>query len=241
MDQITEKRKVLIVEFKPEEIKNLFEELSKMYYNRNFGSAPKSDIDVLMFSVYIEHCIDSSRLYDDYTLSKELGITQTRIRTLKEKKELKYPRKGFKWEEAFARELINAKYDKNTNNIKMIIQDINVMNEVRNYIEQKGWYDECSLNKKLLVISLDCFVEICFKNEDFEQVFSENVKDNIKKLKRSDSAIKEFLSDFTKDGIKNLLVNGTSNIIAQIIGCIPGIGSTLKMLLEHFVKIKEKN
>lgn len=225
------------IEFTESERDKLIEEISKLYYNRNFGSTPKADIDVLMFSAYIEHCIENKKPYDDYTLSKALGITQARIRTLKEKKQLKYPRE-FSWEEAFARDLLNAKYDKNTNNIKMIIKDINVMNEIRNYIEEKGWYDECSLNKKLLVISLDCFVEICFKNHDFEEIFSDEVKKKIAEIEKSDLVTKAFLENFTKKGMKNFLANASAEIIKKVVEHIPVVGGVMKILLEQFIKIK---
>ena len=114
---------------------------------------------------YIEHCIRNNIPYDDYTLSKQLGITQSRIRSLKERKELKYPHEGFEWKTVFAESIKNAKYDENDHYIKVIIQDINVMSEIRHYIEEKGWYDECSLNKKLLRIPFDCFLEICSEDE----------------------------------------------------------------------------
>lgn len=89
-----------------------------------------------MFSEYIEHCINNNVHYDDYNLSKELGITQARIRALKERKELKYPHIGFNWKESFAQEIKNAKYDENDHYIKVIIQDVNVIKEVRHYIEE---------------------------------------------------------------------------------------------------------
>ena len=131
-----------------------------MYFRKNFGSTSKADLEVLLFSVYIEHCIREKECFDDYTLSKELGITQARVRTLKERKELKYPHEDFNWQESFAEEIKNAKYDEHDRYIRLIVQDVNVMNEVRHYIEMRGWFDECSLNKKLLKIPLDCFAEV---------------------------------------------------------------------------------
>lgn len=154
----------------------------------------KSDFETLLFSEYIEHCIENNIKYDDYSISKELGITQARVRSFKERKELKYPYKDFNWKKAFVTSVENAKYDTHNHRVKMIIQDINVMIEVRNFIEIEGWYDECSLNKKLLSIPLDCFVEICYEIEKFDDVFSDDVKKKIKSISNSeDSSVKALL------------------------------------------------
>lgn len=206
-----------MVEFTTTEKNVLIEELTNLYFNRNFGSTSKVDLDTLMFSAYIEHRLNAGEPYDDYTLSKELGITQNRVRSLKERKELKYPREGFVWEKAFAEAVANAKYDPNDHYIKMIIQDINVMNEVRHFIEQRGWYDECSLNRKLLRIPLDCFVEICTEHSDFVDVFSCEAKENIEKLKHEESVVKDFLQNFSEDGLKAFLMSASKEVICRVL------------------------
>ena len=65
------------------EKEELFKKISFAYFERNFGSMSKSDLETLLFSEYIEHHIRHRLPYDDYTLSKELGINKARIRTLK--------------------------------------------------------------------------------------------------------------------------------------------------------------
>lgn len=199
----------------------LFDELEKLYFDKNFGSTSKADLEVLLFSIYVEHCMSSGEAYDDYSLSKVLGITQARIRTLKEKKELKYPSNDFKWEIAFAQAVKTAKYDESDHYVKMIIQDVNVMNEVRYYIEQKGWYDECSLNKKLLRIPLDCFVEICSNEGQFDEIFTDEAKQNIMNLRYEDSAVKSFIEDFSKEGLKAFLMSATKTTVCAVLKEIP--------------------
>jgi hypothetical protein len=68
------------------------EKIASNFYNRNFGTMAKSDFEILLFSCYIEHCLDKNLPFDDYTLAEKLGITPSRISSLKLKKELKYPR-----------------------------------------------------------------------------------------------------------------------------------------------------
>lgn len=215
--------------FSQEEKIAIFDKIEQHYFIRNFGSMTKADFETLLFSEYIEHRIKNRLPFDDYSLSKELGITQSRIRALKERKELKYPYNDFTWQTSFAESVKNAKYDANDHYVKMIIQDINVMNEVRNFIEINGWYDECSLNKKLLRIPLDCFVEICYQNEQFNDVFSEETKNTIKKIsKAEDLSVQSFLKDFSKDGLKSFLMSASKEVVSEVLKLLPfgGVAQT---------------
>ena len=225
-------------EFTGAEQKQLYEKIRDLYFNRNFGSMSKTDLETLLFSEYIEHRITAKEKIDDYTLSRELGISQSRVRALKERKELKYPQTDFDWRTSFAEEIKNAKYDETDHYIKVIIQDVNVMTEVRHFIEECGWYDECSLNRKLLRIPLDCFTEICIEKEEINGLFSEDVKKELKKLAPSDSAVSAFLADFTKDGLKSFLMSASKSVLSTVLPMLPfgGIAKTAFGALASVIK-----
>lgn len=214
--------------FTTEEKCALFDKLEQMYFCQNFGSTSKSDLEVFLFSEYIEHCLNTGEPYDDYSLSKILGISQSRIRALKEKKELKYPRKGFDWRQAFADSVRNAKYDEFDHYVKIIIQDVNVMNEVRHYFEEKGWFDECSLNKKLLRIPLGCFADICIDDSTQPDLFSAETKKKIQLNSEPNEEIKKFLKDFTKDGFKSFLMSAGKETLIRVLPLLPygGVAKT---------------
>ena len=72
--------------FEQNEFKDLFDELMDMYFRRNFGSTSKADLETFLFSYYLEHLIRNGMPYDDYTLGKDLGLTISRVRSLKEKR-----------------------------------------------------------------------------------------------------------------------------------------------------------
>ena len=228
--------------FSPEETIATFDKIEQNFFTQNFGSMSKTDFETLLFSEYIEHCIRNRLPFDDYALSKQLGITQSRIRTLKERKELKYPHEGFDWKEAFAESVNNAKYDSHDHRIKMIVQDINVMNEVRNFIETKGWYDECSLNRKLLSIPLDCFLEICSADDTFDGVFSDEAKREIEKISsesEGSSIVTTFLKNFSKDGLKSFLKSASKELISAVLKKLP-FGGIAKTAVDFLVKAIEK-
>ncbi|MCI8641208.1 MAG: hypothetical protein HFJ59_05000 [Clostridia bacterium] len=217
------------MEFEIEEKEKLFDEISSRYFNKNFGSMSKNDFETLIFSEYIEHCLRNNLDFDDYTISKELGITQSRVRTLKERKELKYPHKGFDWKIAFENAIPNAKYDENNRRVKIIIQDVNVMNELRHYIEEKGWYDEITLNKKLLQVPLDCFVDICMDLKNITQ-FSNESKNQIKKLELEENAVIELLKDFSKEGLKKFVMSATTNTLCLVLEKLSFDGLAYKII-----------
>jgi len=208
------------------------------YFNQNFGTMAKSDLEVYLFSRYFDHLKSTGNPYDDYTLSRELGITQSRIRSLKERMELKYPYARSQWKEIFASELKKAKYDKNDHHVKFIVQDINVLNEVRHYVEINGWYDEYSLNRKLLNLPLSCFVDICCEDEEIKKLLSSDTKKNIRKIAKQDSSIVEFVDTFTKDGLKRFLMSAGKEALDLVLQNIPfsGTAKTVFEILGNVIK-----
>lgn len=208
--------------FTKEEQKALYEKIEQNYFRQNFGSMSKADFETLIFSEYIEHRIKNGEPFDDYTLSKELGITQARIRTLKERKELKYPYEDFSWRESFCVSVRNAKYDETDHYIKMIIEDVNVMNEIRHYIEQKGWYDECSLNKKLLKIPLECFLEICYMEDEISQIYSKETIDVINGIAEKYGETVKLEQESSKDKVIKFLKTLGKNAMSEVLTSFPG-------------------
>ncbi len=226
-------------DFTKDEKVAVFDKIAKNYFNKNFGTMTKSDFELLLFSEYIECKLEHKEDFSDYILSKELGITQSRIRSLKERKELIYPHDGFNWKDDVSRALINAKYDEKDHKVRFMIEDINVQNELRHFIEQYGWYDECSLNKKLSVIPIAGFVDI-FGNES--ELFSEEAKKSIEELSKVEGApvaIKDFLKDFTKDGLKEFLMTASKTGIKSVLPLIP-FGEFGKVAFDFICKAFEK-
>lgn len=224
--------------FTDEEKIIVFDKIAELYFEKNFGSTTKADFETLLFSEYLEHCMRCDEPYDDYSLSKKLGITQSRIRSLKERKELKYPYSDFDWKDAFVKSASNAKYDETDHYVKFIIQDVNVLSEVRHFIEEKGWYDECSLNRKLLRIPLDCFTEICIEDESITNLFSPEAKKAIKKISDADSEISKLLDDFSKEGLKSFMMSASKEAILAVLPCLPfgGPAKAAFKFLEQAIK-----
>ena len=147
-----------------------FDKLAAAYYLRNFGQMQKTDFETLMFSLYLDRILDESeedmRSYSDYTLSKLLGITQSKVSNLKVRKELLYPYERFDWRESLKRVIEHARYE--DGKIKIPIPDKNLFLEIKNAIEESGGYIETQLNSSLLQIRPEYFVDLMVAASDEE-------------------------------------------------------------------------
>ena len=213
--------------FSDPEIRSAFAMIAAAYYNRNFGTMAKADFETLLFSIYIEHCLDNDLPYDDHTLSRALGISQSRVRTLKERKELRYPREAFNWQEAFVRYMAGARYDEGSRLVKMQVPDVNVLTELRSYLEAHGWYDEYQLNPKLFQCRADLFVKLCRSLDGGETELDGAARERLEQLEREtrnreeQSALKEILSGSLEDGLKKLAISGSRELLKAVLKLLP--------------------
>ena len=223
--------------FSEKEKAKAFDQIAKAYYFKNFGTMQKSDLDVLMFSIYIEQILSKSESdfdsYSDYTLSKELGITQTRVNILKQKKELKYPKKGFDWRESFKKFVDKAIYD--NNKIQIYVPDPNVYLEIKNVIEKGGGIVDVKRNKNVLQISPVDFIQLVVDMSDegdekkIQKECIEHFREDAKEKRKIEDDINrmgvgEALASYAKnkgieaviDIVSGFVTRGASGVIREI-------------------------
>lgn len=215
-----------------------FDMIAEKYYDRNFGSLSKADFDVLMFSIYIERILDKSEedmsTYSDYELSKQLGITQSRVRALKEKKQLQYPCDKFNWKESFKRIYQYARYDG-----KMIcinVSDKNLFIELKNFVEEQHGYVNMRINSSIFAISPDCFFELLLRvaSDDEGRLIEEKMREEYNK----NSNIEKALTRPTVKQVTGALIGELGlEVLLTSVNLIPGIGSTLRAMIEKTIKI----
>ncbi|MBQ3918320.1 MAG: hypothetical protein II695_01480, partial [Oscillospiraceae bacterium] len=161
--------------------------------------------------------------FDDHTIANQLGITETRVRGLKERKQLQYPYSNYDWKKAFVSLIPNARYNDVKKLIQMNIGDVNLLNHVRNYVYGNGWFDEFQLNPRLFQCRLDYFIALC-KSLSEEISFDKETEKALKKLSVSDkemSAIEKILSGSFEDGMSELVKNASKEVIKEVLKLIP--------------------
>lgn len=201
------------VSFSDAEKIEMFNEIAAHFYDANFGQASKADIELMMFNFYIKKMIKDNQEQDgtidynkcsDYKISKDLGITQQRVRNLKVKNQLINPIE-FEWEKAFAKLVSNAKFE----NQKVIISipDPNLFYEIQNFLEEQGAFIDKQLNSKLLVIRVEYFIDLLVSLEP-----ESNRKAVVKEIKKSYKEQTKTEKQFDEKNIGKTLIDGAVNI-----------------------------
>jgi hypothetical protein len=136
-------------------------EIKEECLNRNFGTLSKSEFDLMIFHYYLLEQKDKkgSAYVSDYDIGKELGLTIQRVRSLREREALKQ-KPNDNWKDDFLKGLPNARCEAN-GDVKIPVPDVNVMKEVRNYLEAQGLYDEYHEKPKLFMCKLDALIAVC--------------------------------------------------------------------------------
>jgi hypothetical protein len=216
-----------------------FDEIAARFYEVNFGLSTKSDIDLLMFKLYFDKLnaenknADGSTNYracSDYIISKALGISQDRVRNLKLKKQLIYP-EVIEWQTALAPLVKTARYDEHTRKIMINIPDVNLYYEIQNYIEEQGGYTETQLNKKLLAIRVEYFIELALSSES-----EANRKNIVKQLKQNIKSSNKDESKFDDKHIGKSLLDASVNI-TTVLSNISSLVSPANLLLHGIAEV----
>ena len=210
-----------------------FDMIAERFYYSNFATMSKADYETLLFSLYLDQILKNSEAdydaYSDYTLSKALGISQSKISTLKVRKELQYPYSGFDWKESFKRVSERAVFE--NGKIKLFIPDKNLYLEIKNAIETSGGFIEIQLTPNLLQIRPEYFIDLVIAISNTED--RDKIRKEIKKqVKEKDIDISFMNQKPFGDQMKEL----APEIIADIIDSIPGIGPIAGVLFKNIAR-----
>ena len=150
-------------------------EIQEQCLTRNFGTLSKSEFDLLVFHYYLlnKQVNVGGQYVSDYDIGLELGLTIQRVRSLREREALKWPpkEKG-KWKDKFLDCLKHAHYDEKSDAVKILVPDVNVIKEVRNFIETAGLIDDYQLNPKVFQCNMNALIAICL---DFKSGSDDNL------------------------------------------------------------------
>ena len=220
-----------------------FDQIAQRYYDRNFGTMSKTDFETLLFHIYMEHLLSHGEPYDDYAVSKALGITQSKVRSLKLRRELQYPGSAADWKAQVLGALKNAKYDPKSGQVQMLISENTAMIELRHFLESNGGFDTYTLNPKLFSCRVDHLVLL------FEALSEQNVelddghRKKLRQLRLADrdmSALEKICSGAYKDGLKDLALAGSKQALTEVLKLLP-FGGIAADAVREIIKLIEKS
>ena len=164
---------------------DFFSAIKERCLDRNFGTLSKSEFDLLLFHYYLQNKQEEvgSRYVSDYDIGRDLGLTIQRVRALREKEVLKWAIE-VDWKKSFIQSLklahCDLKDDVSNSDIKIPVPDVNVMKEVRHYLEEAGLFDDYQLNPKVFQCKLDVLIAICLSFEQTDNDFCKTILNELR-------------------------------------------------------------
>ena len=220
-----------------------FDLIASKFYRKNFGTMSKTDFELLLFGIYIRYSKMHKLPTDDYSISRELGITQSKVRNLKLRNELqKNILTDDLWKQEFANCVETAIYDDNKKLVKVMVPEVTVMMELRHFMEENRWYDEYHLNPKLFQCPLDFFIPLCEKLDGTDGLtIDASVRKKLCSLNKQaseaeQSAIAKILNGAIEDGFKDLAWKGTTAIIIEVLKVLP-FGALAEPVINGLIKV----
>ena len=224
-----------------EDVVNAFQLIAREFYWGNFGRLSKSDMETLMFHIYMEQLLkvkgDSNfNEYSDYRIAKDLGISQSKVSSLKLKKQLQYPH-SFDWRASLARISNRCRYE--AGKIKLQIPDINLYYEIKNAVEENGGFVDVSLTPKLLQISPEYFLDLleAICEDESRKQLKKKLRENLRKTVKD----KEYLE--SEPIGRQLLSCGKATAVLAVrtaaeaaIGSVIAEGSSLAIIIGNVLK-----
>ncbi|HFC9333763.1 TPA: hypothetical protein QFL66_002661, partial [Enterococcus faecium] len=161
-----------------------------------------------------------------YVISKDLAITQTRVRNYRVKKELVYPSENQEWKENFLDLVHFAHFDKSNHKVTMSINDPILYIELENYIEENNMYFEKQLNQKNFTIRVEYFIELLLSMD--EELEYREVIENLKKKIIDDEDITK---PIYKESLGKVMIEKSVKV-GEIIGLVETVSPMIKDLLQ---------
>ncbi len=211
------------------------EDIQAQCLNRNFGTLSKSEFDLLVFHYYLlnKQANADGKYVSDYDIGRDLWLTIQRVRSLREREALKW-RTQEDWKAKFLECLKHARYDEKSDAVKIPVLDVNVIKEVRNFIEAAGLIDDYQLNPKVFQCNLDALIAMCL---DFKSGSDDNlcgkILDELRDCKdRNVARAVDEQEQPIRSWIKKAAIIGAQETIASI----PYIGSASKEIVAKFLE-----
>ena len=197
-------------------------------YSRRFGTFTKSDYEILMFTAYLDSLEQDVR---DYDISIALGITESKVRSLRLRSQLLYPRE-IKWQEELGKLISKGHYDAVTKTVTMTFEDPSVQALIKNKIESEFGSVGKTLNAKQLVLPIESFVILAaYADGNREKTLKELNKKMKKELKDTGKIEKKSIWTRFLSGANDVV--GFLSSVQSVYGTC---GSTLIRLLLELVQ-----
>lgn len=218
-----------------------FDDIAMLFYDRNFGSSSKSEIELIMFSILMDAMINKYandngvldyNMCSDYNMGKALGIQPSKVTTLKKNKQARYP-VNFNWQQSLKMIENNIRYSKEKNKIIIPVRDPNLYIEIKNFIEENGGFIEMQYGSNVIQIRPEYFFLLLYngisdetEKTEIRKAFAIELKNKNKindiSLIKTDDDVNKITLDLGESTLDVLesLAEGITNPLVGIIKCL---------------------
>lgn len=196
-------------------------------FTKRFGSFSKTDYEVLMFTVYLDSLPKDKTVFD-YQISQELGITETKVRSLRIKSQLLYPKK-IDWEGALALGIQHGRYSTVDNMITITIEDPSCLNRIRYEIESAYGTLDLTNYQKQLKLPIESVIALALK------IDSESEKDILERLNSEWKKQDKYNQRITRESLGKRIFKGCRSVVdilSETIALWTGASSIMTSLVD---------
>lgn len=224
-----------------------FDKIAQLFYMQNFGSTNKAEIELLMFSIFldemIEHNCDDKNVLDykkcsDFKLGKMLGIPQEKVKTLKIKKQARYP-KDFEWQQSFLSIKEAIRYDLEKKRIIIPVTDPNLYLSIRNFIEENNGYIEIQRGTNILQMRPEHFFLLLYLGITTDKEKKNAKEAFVKKLKEINeiNEIEDIDEINTDDEVIGRILNIGDDVLDLFEDVVSDLNNPLLLIVKSIRKI----
>lgn len=151
------------VEFSEHEAAEAFRKIASRFYERNFGAASKTEIELVMFGILVETAPDLS----DLALAKRLGITPQMVSNRRTKLALRNDLESCDWAASLLKALDSGAYvlreAKSGCEMKIMFPSKMAVYEFEDALRGCGHYFDNSFNSLVVVAPMSAILHLLFE------------------------------------------------------------------------------
>lgn len=136
-----------------------FDRLADRFFGRGFASLTKTEVEVYLFDVYMRGVERVGNEPSYYAIGRELGISESRVRTLAEKRSL-YFYEPPSVDECLLYLLDHAPTEFRGDVVRIQVNDVNILRALQDYMESRELGYEPELSGRAFRVTLPSLLSI---------------------------------------------------------------------------------
>ncbi|HCG7120905.1 TPA: hypothetical protein NJ321_004562 [Vibrio parahaemolyticus] len=213
----------------------------KRYLERGFGTLSKSEIDMLLMHLIMEH--SDLKYKPNHEVSLDLKLSETKVKNLIHKAKLQFIENHDEYVKAeFLALLHKSKLETSKSKVIMVIEDAFVKQGIQARLKSLGHFADNSFNAELVKISLSSFYDLLrsFYEASDVALFEQEINEALENDDENKIEFKGLLKSFLEGASAKAGEKGMEALFAVATGGLSEIGN-IGWLVDNFKKVAESS